>query len=400
MQFPEFLWRRILPCGRGFVWTRVVHWLPVLLGVGIAMNQGAEPSDRAAVAVEALRRLKGVDLEANPALKRAVETILTSVKGTPQFVELVREFNVKGQEPALLELALKHPSDAAGVDALRLLLANGGLPLIQQTIESEHAGAMLQVLSNVPEKDCVPLLRSVAADARRSLDQRKTAIHALAQTFEGAEWLMTTATDPSFAGDLQRATSLELLGARWPEIRTKAAELFPKAAHAGTLLPAVADLVKLRGDAVRGAEVFGRETVGCIHCHQAGGRGTDFGPNLTEIGSKLAKEAIYDAILDPSAGISFGYEPWVVELRNGDEAYGLLASETADEVAIKAPTGIVTRYRKSEIVSKTMQKMSIMPAGLAETMSRRDLVDLIEYLSSLHKREPTGNAGSANLEGR
>src|SRR5689334_5130490 len=48
-------------------------------------------SDRTAVAVEALKRLKGIDLESNPALKSAVLKVLESTKGTPQFVELVRE---------------------------------------------------------------------------------------------------------------------------------------------------------------------------------------------------------------------------------------------------------------------------------------------------------------------
>jgi hypothetical protein len=36
-------------------------------------------------------------------------------------------------------------------------------------------------------------------------------------------------------------------------------------------------------------------------------------------------------------------------LNNGDEAYGLIVSETADEITVKAVGGIVTRHKKSDI---------------------------------------------------
>ena len=119
----------------------------------------------------------------------------------------------------------------------------------------------------------------------------------------------------------------------------------------------------------------------CIQCHQVRGEGREVGPALTEVGTKLPKEALIEAILDPSAGISFGFEAWQVELKSGDEAYGLKANETADEVAIRDINGIITRYRKSEIASMNQSKTSIMPTGLQQTMTTQDFVDLIEYLA-------------------
>ena len=99
----------------------------------------------------------------------------------------------------------------------------------------------------------------------------------------------------------------------------------------------------------------------------------------------MAKEAIYESILDPSAGIAFGFEAWQFELKDGDEAYGLIVSETGEEVAVKAVGGVVTRHKKGDIVKRLKQKLSIMPAGLEKTMSTQDLVDLVTYLSSLKK---------------
>ena len=72
-------------------------------------------------------------------------------------------------------------------------------------------------------------------------------------------------------------------------------------------------------------------------------------------------------------------------MKDGNEASGLLANETADEVAIKTVGGIVTRYRKSDITNRTKQKVSVMPEGLQKTMTTQELADLVEYLSTLKK---------------
>ena len=103
--------------------------------------------------------------------------------------------------------------------------------------------------------------------------------------------------------------------------------------------------------------------------------------------TKLGKDALYESIIDPSAGISFDYEAWQVNLKNGDEAFGLIISETADEITVKTQTGIVTSYKKIDIESRQKMTMSIMPAGLQQAMPVSDLVDLVEYLASLRTEQ-------------
>jgi len=66
------------------------------------------------VAIEALSRLKGMDLEANPSLKAAVLKVLETTRGTPQFVELVRDFKIKGQAGELLAFAASNPTNSDG----------------------------------------------------------------------------------------------------------------------------------------------------------------------------------------------------------------------------------------------------------------------------------------------
>src|SRR4051794_28350053 len=113
----------------------ICQWLLVLTTMILSVCFiRAEPmnAEQVRVAVEALKRLKGVNLEANPPLMTAVHKVLDSAKGTPQFVELVKELKIKGQEAALLEYAARHPKDASGLDAIRLVLANGDLELVRQ----------------------------------------------------------------------------------------------------------------------------------------------------------------------------------------------------------------------------------------------------------------------------
>ncbi|MGV3774394.1 MAG: hypothetical protein ACO1QB_15950, partial [Verrucomicrobiales bacterium] len=95
--------------------SRVIHALGLslaLFGVdGMGMAAEADPeADKIAIQVEALSRLKGLDIESNPAMKAAVLRIVEKTKGRPQFVQLVKEFNLKDQEQELLDYALKHPS--------------------------------------------------------------------------------------------------------------------------------------------------------------------------------------------------------------------------------------------------------------------------------------------------
>lgn len=346
-----------------------------------------------AIAIEALRRLKGIDLESNPAIKAAVVRVLDSVRGTPQFVELVRDFNLQGQEESLLEVALKQHSNNTGADAARIMMeTDAGLALLRQSLNSGDPDTALKtavLLGNISDKRTVPILLDVIADPNRDPALRKQAVKSIGKTQEGSEQLLALAKADKLSADLKLTASMELNQARWPEIKSHAAEILPLPQSGNAEpLPPISELVKRRGDPKRGSEIYSSETVACSNCHQVNGKGIDFGPKLSEIGTKLGKDALYEAILDPNAGVSFGYEGWQIELKNGDEAFGIIVSETAEHVAVKAQNGIVTEYKKSDIARRTPSTSSLMPAGLQQAMTVDQLVDLVEYLASLKKQEP------------
>jgi putative heme-binding domain-containing protein len=185
---------------------------------------------------------------------------------------------------------------------------------------------------------------------------------------------------------LKFTASTELNAVRWPEIKTEAAKILPPAQGQNAApLPPLSELVRMKGDPANGARIFTNASPGCVNCHVVNGRGVELGPNLSEIGTKLGKDALIEAILEPSSGVSFGYEAWNFTLKSGDEVYGLLASETADEVVVKNIGGIITRLKKIDLVSRQQSKLSIMPAGLQAAMTTQELVDLVEYLAALKK---------------
>ena len=76
--------------------------------------------------------------------------------------------------------------------------------------------------------------------------------------------------------------------------------------------PTLTELIALTPNVNNGKTVFAKT---CALCHQVENEGFSFGPALTEIGSKLPKEGQLEAILQPSAGISFGYEGWELTMK-------------------------------------------------------------------------------------
>ncbi|MBL9128524.1 MAG: c-type cytochrome, partial [Verrucomicrobiales bacterium] len=319
--------------------------------------------------------------------KAALLRVLETTRGTPAFVELVKDFKLAGQEEGLIEVAAGAGGEAIGGEAVRLISETGGTNALRQALAmgpEARRSALIQALSGTADVRAVGMLAEAVGSSTSSVADRATAIRGLARTEAGARELLGLAEKERLEEPAKTTASLALAQSRWPEIRTAAARVLPlpKTADGGEL-PSIAALVEARGDAARGAKVFASEQASCSKCHKVGATGTDFGPALTQIGTKLGRQALYEAILDPSSGISFGYEGWEIETRSGEEIFGLLASETEEELAIKQQAGTVVRVRKADVLRRERQKLSIMPAGLASVIGRQDLVDLVEYLTTL-----------------
>lgn len=229
----------------------------------------------------------------------------------------------------------------------------------------------------------------IVQEERKAITTRQAAVKELARTEQGARHLLDLEKSGKLPADSRLTAASELNLAPWPEVKKEALEVLPlPQTKTAEPLPPISELVKRSGDVARGRVVFESDTAACSYCHVVNGRGTDVGPQLSEIGTKLGKDALYQSILDPSSGISFGFEAWNIQLKNDDELFGLITSETSDELTVKTQAGVVTKVKKADIAKRQKLTSSLMPVGLQLTMSTQELVDLVEYLASLKKAAP------------
>src|SRR5262249_158278 len=134
--------------------------------------------------------LRGIDLDQNPAVKTAVFKILDQVRGTPQFVQIVRDFNIKGQDRELLAVALNNSTNSTGAEAIRLILANENLPLLKSGLDGSNAAVVAESVGNAHSKEALPLLAALVVDPASEAQARRAAVRALARTQDGAGALL------------------------------------------------------------------------------------------------------------------------------------------------------------------------------------------------------------------
>jgi quinoprotein glucose dehydrogenase len=137
------------------------------------------------------------------------------------------------------------------------------------------------------------------------------------------------------------------------------------------------------GDADLGKKIFfERAEVQCVRCHKINGQGGDVGPDLSHVAAQKDRHYLLESVVLPNKQIAQGFESVMVVLKNGDSYAGVLKSETPSELLINSPeTGLIT-VKKADIQSRKAA-LSPMPEGLNQLLSRSDLRNLIEFLSTL-----------------
>ncbi|MCE9544789.1 MAG: c-type cytochrome, partial [Planctomycetia bacterium] len=353
-----------------------------------------EPARGALIALESIQRLGGANVKNDPKHAKALAGIVDRTRGTAKFVLLVDRFNLNERHGDLLTLAQANVQAQLGVDAVRVLLNKRENGLLASALAADTPAALvtLTVLGTAADERANPLLLPIVNDTKRPLDVRREAARALARNHAGGLALLKMAKDGQLDERLKITVAVPLTTAIWPDVHKEAARVFPLP-NAGNqkALPAIGALLKERGDAQRGRQVFTTRGT-CINCHQVGTEGKQTGPNLTEIGDKLALPAMFESILYPSAGISVGYETYELTTAEGTVVIGLLADKTADTIRIKNVEGIVLSYPAKGAELRKLDT-SLMPADLQKNMTQQDLVDLVAYLRTLKKGKEVMTTG-------
>ena len=144
-------------------------------------------------------------------------------------------------------------------------------------------------------------------------------------------------------------------------------------------------LLSVQGDAKRGSELISMtgKLATCLACHIVKGIGRDFGPDLTQVGTRLSREQILESLMKPSLVIQPAYLAHSVELNDGRVQTGFVIERTDQALKLKLVTGTTESYPLTTVKSDKPLPVSIMPEGLLQTMTQQEAADVIAYLAGL-----------------
>jgi putative heme-binding domain-containing protein len=156
---------------------------------------------------------------------------------------------------------------------------------------------------------------------------------------------------------------------------------FQKAWTVADLTPDLAQAAKGRNFS-RGKEIFA--SVQCAQCHHFGKDGGNVGPDLSAVGNRFNAHDLLEAIIEPSKAISEQYASVVVTMKDGGVFSGLIAEE--DNHRLRLVTDPVAGknewLRIGQIASREVSKVSLMPPGLINVLTKDEILDLLAYLAS------------------
>ncbi|HEX8038004.1 MAG TPA: PVC-type heme-binding CxxCH protein [Chryseosolibacter sp.] len=334
----------------------------------------------------ALKHIDAASFQMTPAVRTKLNSVLDKSKGQLDFVDLVAKYKLENKAPDLLETALQYPDSASGREASRILLNWGRQDLFENVLKSgdkQRTIALVKSLKpNIYDTKTMDLMERIFMDSTRDLEIRTLAVRSFSGPWQAEDRLLELAKENKIPEDLHVAAGGVFQSSWRGELREEGAKYIKlPGSKEGAPLPAISVLADAKGNAGNGQTIFKNI---CSNCHQVNGEGTNFGPDLSEIGSKLPKEAIYNSILFPDQGINFGYEGYRIELKDGSTAMGKIVSETENKIDLQYMSAQQT-VDKSQVVSRTKMENSMMPGNLHSLMSQQELVDLVEYLSGLKK---------------
>jgi putative heme-binding domain-containing protein len=345
--------------------------------------------DREIVVSESLQRLTPEMLLESQVAKNVLIETLSDSSGTSEQVRLVRRFSITDMYPELLSLAQSKASEQIGVEAITALLELQQWELLMSALQGDDTAkaiATAEVMGNSGSGAINGPLLSVVKNADVNIDVRRACVKAASRVNNGATELVKLVDEKTLDPELEQSVAAALHTAPSRQAREAAQRLFPlPVSKDNAPTPSIRELTELKGDLANGRMVF-FSTGTCHKCHVVDGMGREIGPNLSEIGSKLSREAMFESVLYPSAGISHNYEAWTAVMNDGTTLNGLLVSQTDGEVAIKGDDGLVRTLKKPDMEELVKQKISLMPADLQKTMTTQELADVVEYMQSLKKK--------------
>ncbi len=314
--------------------------------------------------------------------------------------------------PADIRVAALHAAENLAIPEIGPLLSD---LIADQSLPGEVRAAALKTMAALNDARLESALKTAQADANEAVRRAATllqgkinspqAVTALAATLdtgtisdkqaaltvlsnlpgEAADAVLAHWLDNLLTGKLPNELRLDLLDAA---AKRSAPILKEKLASYASAQPRDDPLSEFRpalfgGNAADGKRIFfDRPEAQCVRCHKINGEGGDVGPDLSHVRREKDREYLLESIVLPNRQIAPGFESVMVTLKNDETYAGVLKSEDADQLVLNSPdTGLLT-IKKADIQTRR-KALSPMPEGIGQILSKHDLRNLIEFLSTL-----------------
>ncbi len=295
------------------------------------------------------------------------------------FLDIVQKYRLKEQKDRLLSIIYQEDNGRMASSAAGIFTGLYGVGEVEKAMkdpDETKAIAAIRKFGVVDNREMALLLSKFWGDANAP-EAIRTAAMEEARGYQSEATLWEFAEQDQIPADLLPIARKILMSSWNSNIRELATGKYGDSMDSSYDIP---KLLAATGDVEKGKTLA---TTYCVACHKIGTEGIDFGPALTEIGDKLSKEGLINAIIYPSEGMGFGYETQLVKFKDGKEIRCIVNSKTENDLVVKlVGSGEQTIYKLADIASITQLDESLMPAF---PLSEQELVDLVSYLEGLGK---------------
>ena len=142
-------------------------------------------------------------------------------------------------------------------------------------------------------------------------------------------------------------------------------------------------------DLTNGRNIY--HAASCIKCHYMHTEGTEIGPDLSLIGSRLDRGSILESILEPNKVNVDMYALQNIKMSDGKQFTARVLCETNGKYQIvmdPLTPGQYVDINKCDVISLKTATISIMPEGLLNNFNQNEILDLMAFLLD----EKYGNA--------
>jgi putative heme-binding domain-containing protein len=131
------------------------------------------------------------------------------------------------------------------------------------------------------------------------------------------------------------------------------------------------------GDPIAGQNVFKNL---CAQCHTIYGQGGNVGPDITANG-RASFDQLVSNVFDPSLVIGADYQVSTVVTKDGRNLTGLVVEDNERRVVIRMAGENEETVPRNNVEYTRRSKLSMMPEGVENVFSKKELCDLFAFLS-------------------